>query len=242
MNQFTKLFQINETNSSVNDNVKIQDLYNHLPKKLITTFRPKISISEQGHLVLTTDATDFRSLQLNESLLVLPEQHGFDKFNVVNARNVFMDISDVNETHLPHIIKMNMLCVTASTLMSSKFDSITFIMENNIRLPEFTIHIDDRFLNFSMVEKFLKIAPSNTRIILHIFLNELFAPSITNLDSIIGMRKNIDTILFDSYDFLAWDENGKIDVLNDTIEKYLRSGNANEFIDEIIDAGMEDWL
>lgn len=243
MNQFTKLSQIDETNSSVNDNDKIQDLYNHLYTKMLAMHNPKISLSEQGRLILATSQKQSAArLTINNSLLSSPAQYGFDKFYQINTRNAYIDIADVDDKFLPSsIVSSKYISVASSTLSSSKMDRITSTLENTQGLPEFSIHIDNRNLDCNTFTKLFKIV-HNTPVILHIFLNELFAPSITNLDSIIGMRKNIDTILFDSYDFLTWDENGKIDALNDTIEKYLRSGNANEFIDELIDAGMEDWL
>jgi len=97
MNQFTKLLQINEANSSVNDNDKIQDLYDHLPPIITLIQGPKITLSEQGCLILTTSREQSARLTINNSLLTLPAQHGFDKFYQINTRSAYIDIADVDE-------------------------------------------------------------------------------------------------------------------------------------------------
>lgn len=242
MNKFTKLIQINEMDNGVSVNEKIQDLYNHLPTKMVSTHDPKITLSEQGHLIFATNKKQSKRIVINNTLLALPAQYGFDKFDLINTRNAFIDISDVEVKHLPSsIISSKYISIASSSLSSSSVDRIEFTLENTQAIPEFKIELDDDNLDFNMCSKLFKIV-NNAPVILHIFLKENVAPSIRNLDSIVRMRKYINHILFDSYDQLTWDTDGKMDTLNDAIEKYLRLGNANEFIDEIINAGMEEWL
>lgn len=233
MSTFNKLSSINDDHTQY----KLECLKENLPSILERTFHPRIFINKEGKLVFeVTNATTI-GLSIDETLLSLPKNFGFQCYDIIKAACSTIDLNENCSSFLPSTITTCYMKVTSSSAQQLK--NINIQHENKSKFPNLVIEVNEETFDFNLLQILHDKIKKNLSY--KIYLNDFKQNFATNVDVICKIKQSITYLRFENWDEPAWDTY-KWDRLSNIIDDFLEHKDNNRFIDELIDAGLEEWL
>lgn len=234
MATFNKLSSINDDYST---QYKIECLKEELPFAIERMFNPHIFMNKEGQLVFEVTNDTTISLSIDETLLYLPKNFGFLRYDIIKASCCTIDLNENCSSFLPSTIVTCYTKVTSSSMQLLK--NINLQYENKSKFPNIDIEVNNDTFDFTLLQILHdKIKKSLSY---KIYLNDFKQNFATNVDVICKIKQSINHLMFKNWDEPLWDTH-KWERLSYIIDDFLDHQDNNRFIDEIIDAGLEDWL